>query len=782
LFALVLQVSPSLAADATGPVVGTPVQPNVLRRLGDLPPVDPAKEPAPAIDIPEGNPLDDVRPPLVPPSGSGTQDPAIQKGPIKRQNNDGSGVTPRAIGIESHADFSPIRNFNGINSGFNVPDTIGDVGPNHYVQMINSQFAIFNKTTGAIVPGGGPFNISQVWTNAGDTGQCSQFNRGDPVVLHDHLADRWLLSQFAFPLDGGGNPIAPFDMCVAISQTGDPTGAYNVYTFRIPTDQPTFADYPKFGVWPDAYYMSSYEGNRLGAYAFDRVNMLAGNAAGFQQFQIPDPTTDNANVRDSRVLPSDLDGAAPPGGSPNFFLRTVEAAQDNTTALDRLELWEFVVDWNVPANSSVTLVQTITEGAGLAGYALLPCFEGGGGFRDCIPQPNGTQFLDGLSNRPMWRLQYRNFGTHEALVTNQTVDADGNGNAGIRWYELRRNAGDANWTIRQQSTYAPQAPGVNDTTWVHRWMGSIAMDKFGNMALGYSVANGDAANPVFPGIRYAGRLGSDPLSGLPQAEQTLINGAADKLGNQRWGDYSSMNVDPVDDCTFWYTTEYTVAAAQQNWRTRIGSFKFAGCNLPPVANAGPDQTLECTGGGGASVMLNGTGSSDPDGDPLTYTWTGPFGVANGPTPVVNLPVGVHVVTLTVDDGHEGTAMDTVTITVVDTTPPTIHSVTATPGSLWPPNHKMVGVSLTVSVTDVCHGSASCQIVSVSSNEPENGLGDGDTAPDWTITGDLTVNLRAERSGNGSGRVYTITVQCTDASGNSATKSVNVTVPHSKGNN
>ncbi|MGH9891803.1 MAG: Ig-like domain-containing protein, partial [bacterium] len=198
-------------------------------------------------------------------------------------------------------------------------------------------------------------------------------------------------------------------------------------------------------------------------------------------------------------------------------------------------------------------------------------------------------------------------------------------------------------------------------------------------------------------------------------------------------------------------------------------------NHPPVANAGPDSTAECTGPGGASVTLDGTGSSDPDGDPLTFTWTGPFGTASGPTPTVTLPLGTHIIT--VDDGHGGTSSDTVTVTVVDTTPPNITSVTASPNSLWPPNHKLRPVTVSVDVSDICDAAPGCKIISVSSNEPVNGLGDGDTAPDWTITGDLTVDLRAERSGTGNGRVYTITVQCTDASGNSSTKDVTVTVPH-----
>ncbi|HUE89781.1 MAG TPA: PKD domain-containing protein [Vicinamibacterales bacterium] len=204
-------------------------------------------------------------------------------------------------------------------------------------------------------------------------------------------------------------------------------------------------------------------------------------------------------------------------------------------------------------------------------------------------------------------------------------------------------------------------------------------------------------------------------------------------------------------------------------------------NTPPVADAGPDQVVECTSPCGADVQLDGSASFDPDGDPLTFTWTDELNnvVATGPTPIISVSFGVHTFTLTVDDGRGGTDVDTVMITVQDTTPPEIESVIASPNSLWPPNHRMVPVSVSVSVTDVCDLAPSCQILSVTSNEPVNGPGDGNTSPDWIITGPLTVELRAERSGTGTGRIYTITVQCTDNSGNSSTATVEVIAPHSQ---
>jgi hypothetical protein len=216
-----------------------------------------------------------------------------------------------------------------------------------------------------------------------------------------------------------------------------------------------------------------------------------------------------------------------------------------------------------------------------------------------------------------------------------------------------------------------------------------------------------------------------------------------------------------------------------------GAWTLAGItdlNTPPVANAGADQTVECTSDTGTSVTLNGSASFDPDGDPLMYSWTDALNneIATGPTPAVTLPLGTHILTLTVDDGQGGTDTDTVEITVQDTTAPTISKVGASPDTLWSPNHKMVPVAVSVSATDVCDPSVSCEIISVTSNEPLDGLGDGNTSPDWIITGALTVSLRAERSGKGTGRVYTVTVECTDHSGNSSTKPVIVSVPHSQG--
>jgi hypothetical protein len=462
---------------------------------------------------------------------------------------------------------SPVINVAGITANANPPDTVGDVGPNHYVQMVNAtQFQIFNKSGVSVF---GPASFGDLWPvlPPGTPNPCRS-NTGDPIVVYDHLADRWLLSQFA----------SPSHMCIAISQTVDPTaGTWFLYTF----DTGVFPDYPKFGVWPDGYYMSSYESPNLGVYVFDRANMLLGNPAAFMKTTIP--ALGAPGVRDTRILPADLDGAAPAAGTPNFFVRTVDSQQNPANPNDRIEIYSAVADF-ATSTFTFTLANTLTP----APFQMMLCNRNGGGVRDCIPQPDTGATVDALSNRPMMQLKYRRFGTHQAMVLNQTIDAAGsmpipvvNEVAGIRWYELR-NTG-AGWTIFQQSTYAPQPAGIgNENQLLHRWMGSIAMDRAGNISLAYSTTNDDDNNEVFPGIRYAGRHFNDPLGTLPQGESTIFNGTNSQTGGfgQRWGDYSALNLDPRDDCTFWFTTHVAGAGGAGARPTRIASFRFDNC--PPA--------------------------------------------------------------------------------------------------------------------------------------------------------------------------------------------------------
>ncbi|HEY0662006.1 MAG TPA: DUF11 domain-containing protein [Lysobacter sp.] len=519
--------------------------------------------------VPEG---ESRLPTQLPPPKRHAVDPDVQV--TSPRGRDGKiGATDTAEGPDAMG--APVVNAPGILSNAFPPDTVGDIGRNHYIQMTNAPsgngntvFQIFDKAGNDL--SGGPQRFGGLWP-AGDP--CNS-DLGDPIVVYDHLADRWNLSQFARNVAQ-----TQFWMCFAISQTPDPTaGTWFVYTIPVPV----FPDYPKIGVWPDGYYMSSYEGNNLGVFVFDRNAMLTGSAAAFTKFTLPSLGT--ASVRDTRILPADLDGAAPPLGTPNFFVRPVDDQQDPGSN-DRVEIYEFASNWTTNT-FTFTPVATLTAPA-IQPFDIMTCNRGGGGVRDCIPQPGTTSTVDALSNRPMMQLKYRNFGSREAMVFNQTIDVSGsvaallgiavpNEVAGIRWYELSR-AGGA-WGVGQQGTYAPQPIGADsEAELLHRWMGSAAMDKDGNIALGYSIANSDGTNQVFPGMRYAGRRFDDLAGQLGQTERVILNGANAETGGagQRWGDYSAMSVDPVDDCTFYFTSHNATGAGGKP--TRIAAFRFDGC-------------------------------------------------------------------------------------------------------------------------------------------------------------------------------------------------------------
>ena len=440
------------------------------------------------------------------------------------------------VAVVDGAFGTPVLSFEGIpNTGLVPPDPNGDVGPNHYIQMVNSQFQIFDKSGNSQV---GPSNINSLWVAANTNDACEFNNDGDPIVQYDHLADRWLMSQF----------VAFTNQCIAISQTGDPVaGGWILYNFPTPVNN----DYFKFGVWPDAYYMGTNGGYpQAHAWAFDRTNMLLANAATFQVFTLP---TDG-----SIMLPSNLDGPTPPAGAPNVFMRFVEGAEFG--GVDRLELAEFHVDFATPALSTFTFLPDLpTAPFDSVLCSLVPDPIGVA----CIPQPNTNQELDTLRGFTMYPLQYRNFGVDETLVVTHNVDVDGNDLAGVRWYEVRKEAGV--WSIFQQGTQSP-----DDT---HRWIGSAAMDSCKNIALGYSVTS----DTVFPGISYAGRLANDPLGTMPQGEYSLIAGTGSQTNSFRYGDYSSMTIDPVDNRSFWYTSEYINANGQ--WQTRIAQLVFDNCIL-----------------------------------------------------------------------------------------------------------------------------------------------------------------------------------------------------------
>ena len=499
------------------------------------------------------------------------------------------GFTPAAKTPAPTTVFEGISNADNIAiNSFSVlpPDPVGDVGPSHYVQAVNNLFQVFDKSGAPLLAS--PIPISALYTGFG--GPCETTNDGDGIVLYDHLADRWLISQFAAVFVGG----PPFHQCIAISQTADPTGAYHLYDFVMPNNK--LNDYPKFGVWPDAYYMSdnqfappAFNFAGAGVFAFERDKMLAGLPASFIYFDLA--------MRDPSIgglLPADLDGPAPPPGTPNYF--AYFTATEFGDAQDGLRIFEFHVDFATPASSTFT--ERSDSPLATAAFSPLFCLNGGVPSFECIPQRGTNVKLDSLADRLMFRLQYRNFGTHESLVTNHTVNA-GNGKAGIRYYELRATPPGGDFVVNEQATYAPGT--------LHRWMGSAAMDSAGNLAVGYSISGG----LLFPSIRYASRLASDPAGGLFQGEATLQDGGGSQTSpTSRWGDYSALSVDPVQECTFWYTQEYYATTSDRGWKTKIGSFSLPGCHDLAVVKITAKATVKGAGPVTARVAVKIQNRSD----------------------------------------------------------------------------------------------------------------------------------------------------------------------------
>ena len=439
----------------------------------------------------------------------------------------------------------PLLNFDGGGfSAVNPPDTVGDVGLNHYIQLINfgsgTQMRIYNKADGSLAAG--PIALDTL----GAPAPCNN-GFGDPIVVFDQFASRWLVSEFS----SSGNR-----MCVYISQTSDPiNGGWFGYAMQAPI----FPDYPKYGVWPDAYYVGTNE-STAAAYAFDRAAMLTGAPAALQRFNVLPPLS---GFGFEGIQPADADGEmAPPAGAPGMFWRHNDSeAHGNPGGPDNVQYYEFHVDFAVPANSTFTgpIDVPVTEfDSSLCGLTSFNCFA----------QPGSGVTLDPLREPMMHRAQYRNRGTHETVVGSFVTDVNGQNLGGVRWFEARKT-GAGPYTVFQEGTISP------DST--DRWMSSIAMDGSGNIAVGYNVVNELAGQQVFPGLRYTGRVSTDP-PGTMAAEQVIIAGSAANNSN-RYGDYSSMNVDPVNECTFWWTGEYNAAGT---WSTRIATFTFPNPECLPV--------------------------------------------------------------------------------------------------------------------------------------------------------------------------------------------------------
>lgn len=542
-----------------------------------------------------------------------TPDAAIQKGPL----------APTAMVIDQNFVGQP-NTFGGM-----PPDTQGDVGRDHYVQWNNLAFAVYSKTGTQLYPATGYAAGNSLWQGFG--GPCENSNDGDPITIYDEMADRWVMSQFALPT----YPDPPFFECLAVSQTNDPTGAWYRYEFGPFT---YMNDYPKLGVWPDGYYMTANlfdmdtgYGYAVGAWALERAAMLAGNQARAVYFDLGtnDPFTAYWTWA---MLPSDCEGTPPPVGAPNIFASLIpdEWAEPWPTPSDPVyppadvvNMWAFHVDWADTANSTFTLVGDVA----LAALDYDVCAS-----RDCIPQPGTSQRVDSIDGRLMHRLQYRNFGTREALTSNITVDL-ATGVAGVRWFELQ-NTG-TGWTV------ANEASTLNDG--VHRWMGSAALDASGDLAVGYSVSSGT----VYPGVSAAGRLATDAANTL-QAEIALAVGAGSQTGGNRWGDYSAMQVDPVDGCTFWYTQMWYQTSSAAGWQTQISSFRFPECTSPDEGT------------------LTGTVYNAATTDPVAgaYVLAGGYSTVTGPDGVYTLHVtpGSYDMTVTAFGYDPGSATG---VTVTD---------------------------------------------------------------------------------------------------------------------
>jgi hypothetical protein len=474
-----------------------------------------------------------------------------------------------------------VGNFAGLGTGFPnwtqqgllPPDTTLAVGNNQIVQWVNLRLTVLNKATGAsLLLAPGYVQANQVWAGLGGTSVCATHNQGDPVLQYDRMANRWVLSQFGFNIATRTNsppasyPAPPYAFCVAVSQTNDATGVFNLYEY----DVPALPDYPKLGVWPDGYYITSndfsyntatgagsYIGSRI--CAFDRAAMLLGNVANSVCFS-------GLGATHFATLPGDFEGTiAPPANAAEYVISTDWFTLNNPPYT--MQLRRFKPDFVTIANSS------LNDGQGGASdsFVAMPfdssvigsCGDGGG---ICVPQPGTTRKLDSLSMRPMYRLAYRNLGANrETLVFTESIGHAAPGSiAGIQLVEIR-NPGANPPQVYNNVNFNPDATS--------RWMGAAATDKLGNIGLGYSVSS----STINPGICISGRLRND-IRNTVRGEMTVQIGAGNQTSSaSRWGDYSTMQIDPADDCTFWYTQEYTSSSSSANWTTRIIGFRFNSC-------------------------------------------------------------------------------------------------------------------------------------------------------------------------------------------------------------
>ena len=568
-----------------------------------------------------------------------TADPALQTAPATVT----ASSTPSSFDGLNHTNWG---------AGW-PPDPNGDVGPNNYVQTVNTSIGIWSKdgTQQAAM------TFDTLFASAATGTPCDNSNQGDPVTLYDPFADRWIVTDFAW---GANNfSTGPFYQCMAVSKTSDPVaGGWYFYAWQTETGS-SLPDYPKLGVWPDGIYMSANVFSSTGTQSFQNPQVWAFNR---QQLEAGDPNAQGVTfavpktvggVSTFSLLPSNARTVtgAPPAGAPNYFASIYGSYAIRT--------WKFHVDWTTPANSTFTG----PTNSSIATFSVGP---------SNVPELGGNN-LDTLSYRLMMQNQYTNIGGRESLWLTHTIGNASNV-AQVRWYELPVTGG-AIGAVRQQATWAPDS--------LNRFMPSLAVDKKGDMGIGYSVS--DAS--MHPAIRYSGRLAGDPLSTLTQAETTMVQGQgfqcctfSDGSTNTRWGDYSAMSIDP-DGCTFWYTGEYYDAQpttkADDNWQTRIGSFQLPGCSsvqaAPTVSgfsptSGSPGSTVTITGTGftgASSVTFNGSASTYTVNSDTQITATVPSGATSGPISVTT-------------SAGSGTSSSSFTVTAT-VAKPTITSISPTSG-------------------------------------------------------------------------------------------------------
>ena len=456
------------------------------------------------------------------------------------------------------------QNFDGLSwASFDPSDNNLAVGPNHVIQIINdlsgSRFKIWNKS-GTVI---GSATGTVLATISGVSGA------GDPVVMYDQLADRWVMTEF-------GPSACCSSLIMAVSVTGDPTGSWKIYQY---TDPSFFPDYPKYSVWHNAYYARTSDFNSSGTaflggsiYAFDRAAMIAGAATATM---VRVRLFDAGSLSYYNMNTIGLDGTTPSTSNGLFAVPN----QANST----INLFEFTPDFTTPANSVVGPLIPLT----VAPYSLPP--------GNVVQQGSGVQ-PQTLGQRLMYRLSYRNRAGLESILIGHTVAGVPASLAAVRWYEFRKVAG--NWTVYQQGTIT----GADGNS---RWMPGISMDANGNIGLLYNVAGTTA----FPSIKYTARNECDPLGQMTLPEQTIINGTVPHTIASRWGDYNTLIMDPTIVGSFWGTAEYGGGSGNA---TRIANFTIAGGAATFTSQ--PSNTTVCAG---TTASFSATAAGNP---PITYQW------------------------------------------------------------------------------------------------------------------------------------------------------------------